>query len=108
MSFWNDFEHSLQQAVQAAWAEIEHLAVLIKPMVVATAADVAQIALGAVMQQAPLVISGSVKLANATATVISTLATQGKAVAVSQAEAAVQAAYNDLAAKLAAAKPPAA
>jgi hypothetical protein len=105
MSFWTDFEASIHTAIINTWAEIEKIGTLIKPMAIATAEDVATIALGAVMQQAPLVLSGSIKLANATASVISTLASQGKSVVASQAEAAVQATYNELSSKLNAAKP---
>lgn len=98
MSFWTDFETAIKAEASKVLAQVEALAVKLKPLAIATAEDVATIALGAVMQQAPLVISGTEKLAAATASVINTLATQGKSVAVANAQAAVQVTYNALSA----------
>lgn len=55
---------------------------------------IGQIAIGAVLKQAPLVIAGSEKFGAAVAETIQTVEAQGKAVAVSDAQLAVQAAYH--------------
>lgn len=57
---------------------------------------IAQIALGAVIQQLPLVLSGSEKFGAAVATTIQTVEAQGKTIAVSDAQAAVQTAFDHL------------
>lgn len=94
MSFWTDFEVFLQNAVTKAEAAVSAAFQYVKPMVVAGAEEVAQLALQEVLKQAPLVLSGAEKLNAATAAVVSTLATQGKRVAINIAETAVQGAYN--------------
>lgn len=96
MSFWTDFEAAVVKEAHVILAQIEAIAAKLKPLAIATAEDVATIALGAVMQQAPLVISGTEKLAAATAAVITTLGSQGKVVAATNAQAAVQIVYNNL------------
>jgi transketolase len=97
MSFWTNFETALQGAIHKAEAEAQAALKYFTPMVVAGAEEVATAALTAVLQQAPLVIAGSEKLSAATASVVSTLASSGKAVGVGIAETAVQAAVNALA-----------
>lgn len=97
MSFWSDFTAALSKAADEAKTEVEAAIQYFTPMVEAGAEQVAGAALTAVLQQAPLVITGSEKLSAATASVVSTLATQGKSVAVNIAETAVQAAVNKLA-----------
>ena len=98
MSFWTDFEASLQKAVTAAKAEIAAAAQYFIPRVEAGAEQVATAALNAALAQAPLLISGAEKLSAATASVVSTIASTGKTVAVNIAETAVQAAVDKLAA----------
>lgn len=98
MSFWTDFDTALESALVKAETAVKAAYQYFKPMVEAGAAEVATAALNAVLAQAPLVITGGEKLSAATASVVSTLATTGKAVATSVAEAAVQAAVNKLAA----------
>lgn len=97
MSFWSDFSAALSTALTEAKTEVESAVKYFTPMVEAGAAEVATAALNAALQQAPLLITGQEKLSNATATVVSTLATTGKAVAVNIAESAVQSAVNALA-----------
>lgn len=97
MSFWSDFEGALGTAVKAAEADVVAAAKYLSPMLVASGQEVAQAALGAVLAQAPSVLSGSEKLSVATASVVNTLAASSKSVAASVAMAAVQAAYNAIA-----------
>ena len=97
MSFWSDFTAELDKVFVAAKTEIAAGFKFITPMVEAGAEEVASAALTAVLQQAPLVIAGSEKLSAATASVVSTLASQGKAVAINIAETAVQGVVNKLA-----------
>ena len=109
MSFWTDFQTALSGFVTKAEAEVKAAVQYLTPMVEAGAEEVAGAALTAVLAQAPLVISGQEKLNAATASVVSTLASTGKSVAVNLAETAVQAAYNQIApVKVATAPPPAA
>lgn len=55
--------------------------------------DLAEVALQAVVEQAPKVIKGEVKFNNAVNTVVSSVVASGKTVAVQTAQAAVQLAY---------------
>lgn len=100
MSFWNDVEHFLKEAIDQLGDELVHLAKLIKPLVVAGAEELATSALNAVMAEAPKVVAGTVKFDSAVSTVVTGLAGRGKSVAVSVAAAAVQTAYNELSAIL--------
>lgn len=79
----------LEGSLGSMWASI-------KPLVQATEQEVASVAINAVMTQIPLVLNGSVKLSNATASIITSLGTQGKTIAIHFAEAAAQAAYNEI------------
>lgn len=99
MTFWTDFENELNKAFVAAKAAIDQAGQYFKPMVEAGASEIASAALQAVLQQAPLLISGQTKLKNATGAVVTALANSGKSVAVNIAETAVQAAVNKLAQK---------
>lgn len=96
MSFFS----SLEAAIKTEFAKIEPtLAAIwkaIKPMVEATAEEIATIALNAVTQNALATLSGAEKLSTAVNNVVTTLATQGKSVTVTNAETAVQSAYNYL------------
>ena len=94
MSFFTDLENALKAEVEKIKPTLESIYQFFKPLVVAGAEEVAQAALGAVLKQAPLVISGEEKLNAATASVISTLGSTGKTVAADIATAAVQAAYS--------------
>ena len=96
MSFWTNFEIELTKVVAAAKVEIAAAAAYFAPKLEAGAEEVASAALAAVLTQAPLVISGSEKLSAATSSVVSTIASTGKTVAVNIAETAVQAAVNKL------------
>lgn len=98
MSFWSNVEAALAVAVKAVGAEIVTVATYFKPIVIAGAEELAEAALQAVLAEAPKVISGAEKLSSATSTVLTTLGAQGKSIAVSDASAAVQAAYNAIAA----------
>lgn len=55
--------------------------------------DLAEIAVGAVLKEAPLVIDGTEKFGSAVATVIQTVEASGKTVALQTAQTAVQTAY---------------
>lgn len=68
----------------------------IKPLLQATEEEIATLALNAVASEAPKVLSGEEKLSAATSTVINSLASQGKTIAATNAQAAVQTAYNFL------------
>lgn len=96
MSFWTDFEVELTKAVSAAEAAVKAAAQYFAPKIEAGAAEVATAALDAALAQAPLLISGKEKLSAATASVVSTVSSTGKTVAVNIAETAVQAAVNKL------------
>lgn len=100
MSFWTNFELAIKNAAKAAEAEILKIAHQIKPLVVASAEELATVALNAVVNEAPKVISGQEKLNQAVTTVITGLAAQGKTIAISTAEAAVQSAYNTISTQL--------
>lgn len=56
--------------------------------------SLADIALGSVLKQAPLVLSGAEKFGTAVTDVIQYVETQGKTIAINDAHAVVQAAYN--------------
>lgn len=56
--------------------------------------SLAQIAVGAVLHEAPAVISGAEKFGNAVATVIQSVEAQGKQIAITDAHAVVTSAYN--------------
>lgn len=90
----NEF-HTLE--TQAA-DEAKKIAEAIGPVVVQDLEDflaaLGQIAIGAVLKQAPLVLSGSEKFGAAVTSVVQQVEAQGKAVAVSDAQMAVQAAYH--------------
>ena len=78
--------------------EAKKIAAAIGPVVVQDMEEflsaIGQIAIGAVMKQAPLVLSGTEKFGSAVADVVQQVEAQGKAVAVSDAQMAVQAAYH--------------
>lgn len=100
MSFWTDFEKYVHTAVQSVSAEILLIAHKIKPLVVASADELAHLAVKAVIAEAPKVISGQEKLASAVSNLVTTLAKAGKSVAATTAEAAIQVAYNEIASHL--------
>lgn len=95
---------NLEAAIKAEFAKVEPtLAAIwkaIKPMVEATAEEVAQIALKSVTDNALEVLSGAEKLSVGVNAVVTTLASQGKSVTVTNAETAVQSAYNILSANI--------
>lgn len=76
--------------------DLKPLADKIKPMIKATEEEIATVALNAVAAEAPKVLSGQEKLSNATSNVITTLASQGKSIGATAAQAAVQVSYNFL------------
>lgn len=94
MSFWTDLESGITNMIKAMGAELEAIATKLEPLVEATAEQVAQIALTSVAQQATATLTGQEKLNAAVSNVVSTLASQGKAVLASTAETAVQTAYT--------------
>lgn len=98
MSFLSDFETAVIKDAKTIEAELLVIAVDIKPLVIASAEELATIALNAVATQAPLVLSGQEKFSAAVSTVITGLGANGKSIGVSVAEAAVQSAYNTISA----------
>jgi len=84
--------------VSEAEAEAKVIAAAIGPVVVADLeaflSAVGQIAIGAVLKQAPLVISGAEKFGSAVASVVQQVEAKGKAIAVADAQMAVQGAYH--------------
>lgn len=94
MSFWSDLEVELAVGVKSLEAELSKVVTYFKPIVLASAQDLAQVAIQAVLAEAPKVISGTEKLSSATSTVLTTLGAAGKTVGITDAMAAVQAAYN--------------
>lgn len=100
MSFWTDFTTALSGFVRAAEADISKIATAIKPVIEASAEEVAQVALQSVLTQATSVLSGQEKLTQATSNVVNTLAASGKSVLIATAQAAVQTTYNTLSAQL--------
>lgn len=100
MSFWTDFDTELNKAVAVAKTEIAAALQWFKPRVEAGAEEIATVALQAVLAQAPLLISGQVKLSNATSAIVSAVTVSGKTIAVNIAETAVQAAVNKLTPKV--------
>ena len=94
MSFWTDMESAISTAIKGVEAELVTIAHALNPLAVATAEEVGQIALQSVMTQATSVASGQEKMSAAVSNVVSVLATQGKSVLASQAQTAIQLAYN--------------
>jgi hypothetical protein len=99
-SFWASLWAGFQSEFVKIEATLKPLAAKLLPMLEATGEEVATVALNAVAAQAPLVLSGQVKLSAATSAVISTLASQGKSITATNAEAAVQSSFNFLSAIL--------
>ena len=90
-------EGFLEAEAQKAKAEITKLYSEIEPVVIEYGEDflasLAQIAMGAVLQQIPLLISGGEKFGAAVTETYQTLVAQGKPLAIQDAQLAVQAAY---------------
>lgn len=89
MNFLNTFKNGL------ANIGVKFLSILI-PTAKAALSDVVSIAGAAVIAEASKTISGQEKFGNAVQNVINTVKAQGKVVAVSTAQVAVQAAYEAL------------
>jgi hypothetical protein len=102
-TFLSAFEAEIERVASEAEAEIVALAQEIGPIVQHYAEDflsaLAEIAFGAVMQQVPLLISGTEKFGNAVASVYQQVEAQGKAIAITDAQLAVQATYEKIKAK---------
>lgn len=93
---FNKLWAAIQTEADKIWVSLKPLVAQIKPMVIAAEEEIATLALNAVATQAPLVLTGQVKLQNATSTVINSLAASGKSISSNLAQAAVQTAYNFL------------
>ncbi|HEY1806077.1 MAG TPA: hypothetical protein VGG45_16505 [Terracidiphilus sp.] len=99
LSTWfANLEAEAKAAVAKLEGDVAVLAAQIGPVVVsdleAFLSAVGQIAIGAVLKQAPLVLSGAEKFGAAVVDVVQQVEIQGKAVAVADAQFAVQAAYR--------------
>lgn len=97
-TIWAEVEADAKAAVLAVEGGVEKLAAEIGPVIVAeveaTLKELCQIAIGAVIAEAPKVISGAEKFGNAVATVVQTAEAQGKSVVVANAQMAVQGAFT--------------
>lgn len=100
MSFWTDLETAVKANLVKVEAELVTIGKAIKPVIVASAEEVGQAALSAVLAQAPLVITGQEKLSAATNSVVASVTANGKSVLASTAETAVQTAYNIVSAQI--------
>lgn len=96
MSFWSEVEAAISAEAKIIEADVLKAMPFVKTLAVATAQELGKAALSAVVAAAPLLISGKEKLSTAIASVGQSLATSGKAAALSDIEIAVQAAYNQL------------
>lgn len=79
---------------------LNNLVSFFKPIVTATAKELGQVALDAVIKEVPKVISGQEKFNSAVNTVATTLKSSGKTAAQAVIAAAVQAAYEGLSASM--------
>ena len=100
MSWWTDFEASVKADIVKLESTFAAIAAQIKPVVMIAAEELGTIALNAVATEAPKLISGQDKLANAVNTVVASVQSQGKAVLASTATTAVQTAYTLLSQQL--------
>jgi hypothetical protein len=96
MTSWAQLEAFLKMEAAKIGPAINAIAQFFKPMAVASLEEIATAALNSVMAEAPKVLAGTEKFANAVSNVITTAGQNGKVVAASLAETAVQAAYNTL------------
>lgn len=94
MSFWTDFEAAVKADIVKIEASLASIAKAIKPVVIASAEEVGQAAIQAVLAEAPKVISGQEKAGNAISSVVATIKLNGKSVLASTAETAVQTAFT--------------
>lgn len=97
MSFFSDLDAAISSEFTKLKTEVEAVIVKFEPVIEATAEELGQAALQAVLAQAPLLISGAEKLSGAVASISATLAAQGKSAALSLIETAAQASYNTVA-----------
>ena len=90
-------EREAKETLAALGTEAEHIAEKIGPVVVQDVEQaleqIGKLALGAVVAEAPKLISGSEKFGNAVANVVQTVEGQGKTILVQDAQMAVQNAY---------------
>lgn len=97
-TIWEEIEADARAAIAAVEGGVEKLAEEIGTVVVSDAEAVLkqlyQLSIAAVLAEAPKAISGSEKFGNAVANIIQAVEAQGKAVIVSNAQAAVQSVYN--------------
>lgn len=97
MSFWSDVGAAIAAEAKVLEADVVKALPFIKQVALATATELGQVALQSVLTAAPLLISGKEKLSTAVAATGQALANAGKAAALSDIEASVQASYNYLA-----------
>jgi hypothetical protein len=102
MSFLSTLGNALSSLFASAKIDLEAIAKYFKPMVIAGAEEIAQAALQAVLNKAPLVISGQQKFDAAVSEVVSGLGAQGKQVGIDIAMTAVQDSYAKISAMVAA------
>jgi len=100
VSWFSQLVSFIEAKAQAAEAEVVKVAEEIGPVVVQYTEEflssLAEIAVGAVLKQAPLAISGAEKFGSAVADVVQSVEAQGKSLAIQDAQAATQAAYQSI------------
>jgi len=96
LSFFSSLSAAISAGIKALGDGLANLAAHIKPLVIATGEELGQAALAAVLQHAPLVMTGQEKLDSAIATVKTGLAAQGKSAALTVIQSAIQEAYDEL------------
>jgi len=97
-SWFANFVSFVETEAKAAEDKIVQVANEIGPVIVQYTEEflssLAQVAIGAVLDQAPLAISGAEKFGNAVANVLQTVEAQGKTMAINDVHAVVQSAYT--------------
>ena len=97
MSLLAKFHAAIANALDSVVADIKKFAMYLLPQIgekiEVAIEEVAQVALQAVVEQAPKVAKGEVKFQNAVNTVVNSVTASGKTIAIQTAYAAVQLAY---------------
>lgn len=97
-NFLQDLEAGLEAAAIKFEDEIKQIASEVAPIALQYGEEfikaLGEIALGAVLKQIPLLISGTEKFGIAVTSVVQQVEAQGKPIAIQDAQLAVQAAYN--------------
>jgi hypothetical protein len=99
-TWFAELESEAKEKLAALGAEAEHIIVKIGPVVAAdiesALEELGKLALGAVIAEAPKLISGREKFGNAVANIVQSVEGQGKTILTQDAQMAVQNAYYAL------------